>query len=1163
MKRRSVLKSLSVCFIAMLMLMTGFPTDNIFANASEYLGECCYCSGAVYDGMDCKCGMEGTHHCEEFDCYMDNHCMNCGNGCGEEMGMLDGSEDGWCPIGGPGSHCVGCLLDVYGFKECPTCGEEYCPICNGEGFEDYGCETCLGCMNCWHHCAECGKCDQEEDFCYECGLCMECCLDQELHCPNCYGCFQDYEYCDICGYCDNCIDGWHCENCGYCHDGNTDAVCDICGMCEYCPDYGHCPDCGRCFEEIDKCDTCGLCVECCEDYAYSMGCDCGDWVCVEDPRFSEHLASEHTDAHHSAKPSPNWSFDAKNHWKNCRWCSDSAHVTSRGIHNFNKDGICSVCGYRSDGGIAILEQPTAKVVTCSVDTTDETDPYHMKNNTVTFHTKAYCENKGKSKALHYEWEITFDGGRSTYKLFYEREGKTAWGIFTDTLTYGVDSDICKYTGGQFCAVRCHITDGKFSPEDKYNVYTQWARIIPQHNYKVIQVGYNGHYFKCKGDCGAMILTVPHEYGPWKSESYGSASAVCNVCGYVKRVPKHTHFYDQDTIEAYKTDYGSDGFEAEVEDDVNGSYLYRLKSNKNIYFGANKTSHFGTCGKKDCEHPVTEDHEWIYNTSVDDYSTSGKLIYRICSICGYEDVFQENGIWEIGSHVMVYTDCSGSHTVAKDGDTVQLFRKKIPGKVFDHWEIEADHLVGAPKERYYRRDPIPEGYLNTENDTLLVKDAISMGKWYVTAVMKTCDHLTDKGELNYKLVNVRTADCTHFGYSGDKVCKVCGELLEPGDTSIPTGHGEAVPAVEDVLQYNRWGEVLYNKEGDPLYLVRAASEGNCQTKGYTGDMVCSICGDVLERGKEVSGQHTFRYLQNISYACKYKDHQARHSKWCTVCNLQAWDLLGEIHDPQNIQTVNVIEAGCTTKGYTGDVYCSACNMYVSYGKETAPTGHDWSTVTTTPATTTSTGLLSKTCSKCGMHKDEVTIPKLSKNLKFSFDIPTDYQSKEINVSTTSTKFKIRPYSEADYIFFTASKDRLTDALAVKEPFVPGKTYYALFIIEGLNYNSLYYNSTRDYASVLANGERCRMIVNTLNNQQFVLAPFTIPKTVMKGDVNRDGFVDLSDYSDLAKYFAEWSDYDEIVDVEAADLNGSGGVDLDDLSILAKYFAEWTGYEDYLT
>ncbi|MBR6103025.1 MAG: hypothetical protein IKP95_11395 [Ruminococcus sp.] len=74
----------------------------------------------------------------------------------------------------------------------------------------------------------------------------------------------------------------------------------------------------------------------------------------------------------------------------------------------------------------------------------------------------------------------------------------------------------------------------------------------------------------------------------------------------------------------------------------------------------------------------------------------------------------------------------------------------------------------------------------------------------------------------------------------------------------------------------------------------------------------------------------------------------------------------------------------------------------------------------------------------------------------------------------------------------------------------------------------------------------------------------PSKIKKGDVNRDGTVDLSDYSDLAKYFSEWEGYDKIVNVKAADLNNSGAPDLDDLSILAKCFSEWTDYrEKYLS
>ena len=67
-------------------------------------------------------------------------------------------------------------------------------------------------------------------------------------------------------------------------------------------------------------------------------------------------------------------------------------------------------------------------------------------------------------------------------------------------------------------------------------------------------------------------------------------------------------------------------------------------------------------------------------------------------------------------------------------------------------------------------------------------------------------------------------------------------------------------------------------------------------------------------------------------------------------------------------------------------------------------------------------------------------------------------------------------------------------------------------------------------------------------------------VKMGDVNSDNSVDLSDYSDLAKFLAEWAGYDQIINYRTADLNKNGVPDLEDLSILAKYFSEWSGYAE---
>lgn len=66
------------------------------------------------------------------------------------------------------------------------------------------------------------------------------------------------------------------------------------------------------------------------------------------------------------------------------------------------------------------------------------------------------------------------------------------------------------------------------------------------------------------------------------------------------------------------------------------------------------------------------------------------------------------------------------------------------------------------------------------------------------------------------------------------------------------------------------------------------------------------------------------------------------------------------------------------------------------------------------------------------------------------------------------------------------------------------------------------------------------------------------SVLLGDVNGDGKVNVKDNMYLARYLAEWAGYDAI-DTAAADLNGDGKVNVKDNMLLARHLAEWAGYE----
>ncbi|MBO4692803.1 MAG: hypothetical protein J5659_00200 [Clostridia bacterium] len=73
----------------------------------------------------------------------------------------------------------------------------------------------------------------------------------------------------------------------------------------------------------------------------------------------------------------------------------------------------------------------------------------------------------------------------------------------------------------------------------------------------------------------------------------------------------------------------------------------------------------------------------------------------------------------------------------------------------------------------------------------------------------------------ELKNRKNATCTAEGYTGDRCCADCGEVLERGSAIPATGH--------------------LNTE------IRNAKAATCTAEGYTGDTYCKECNTLLSRG----------------------------------------------------------------------------------------------------------------------------------------------------------------------------------------------------------------------------------------------------------------------------------------------------------------------------
>ncbi|MBE6924948.1 MAG: hypothetical protein E7466_06935 [Ruminococcaceae bacterium] len=444
--------------------------------------------------------------------------------------------------------------------ECAAEGEGHCPECGGCYFEIQGwCEECLRCVECiptceycsteegailcvecatdaGMHCPDCSECYGEAngELCEECGicgvcadicstheLCIVCAIDSGYHCPGCEACGEDEVICEECGEkCSGCANEF-CENCNLCDE--CVQLCPGCGACSQCAEI--CENCGEyCSECEGICDDCGLCLVCCEDFANFEGCDCSDWVCIENDNWNEHFEESHTvsDSGHSARPSAAWLWDNTYHWHACAYCEDSAHYTSMGKHSYS-NGICTVCGHVKDAKIIIVEQPkdTKNVYVASPDEMyDERNIAHLSVKAV-----------GNSE-LTYTWcRRYYVGGQITYKplseLFDPEEGEIFDG---PNLSVVVPTDACCNPWYICCIItdedgnEVRTSEALLQARHDYQYYSCWKE---DHEWPLPSASRNkyGHILQCVGECCDEQVTNLRPHVDDNRDEY------CDICDY--------------------------------------------------------------------------------------------------------------------------------------------------------------------------------------------------------------------------------------------------------------------------------------------------------------------------------------------------------------------------------------------------------------------------------------------------------------------------------------------------------------------------------------------------------------------------------------------------------------------------------------------------------
>ena len=147
--------------------------------------------------------------------------------------------------------------------------------------------------------------------------------------------------------------------------------------------------------------------------------------------------------------------------------------------------------------------------------------------------------------------------------------------------------------------------------------------------------------------------------------------------------------------------------------------------------------------------------------------------------------------------------------------------------------------------------------------------------------------------NTKLVGQKEATCTEAGYTGDEVCIDCGEIVKQGELIPATGHRFDKTVVAptcttsgyDAYVCSVCGYEYHDHFTAPLghgeTELQNAKEATCTEDGYTGDKVCTVCGEIVEQGEVIpaTGHSWDEGVVKVEPGC-CEEGVMHHT--CTVC-----------------------------------------------------------------------------------------------------------------------------------------------------------------------------------------------------------------------------------------------------------------------------------------
>ena len=292
---------------------------------------------------------------------------------------------------------------------------------------------------------------------------------------------------------------------------------------------------------------------------------------------------------------------------------------------------------------------------------------------------------------------------------------------------------------------------------------------------------------------------------------------------------------------------------------------------------------------------------------------------------------------------------------------------------------------------------------------------------------------------------KDATCTEAGYTGDEICKVCGETVKKGEVIPAKGH--------------TWGDWVQTK-------APTEYEEGVDTR------TCSVCGATETRPVAPLGHtHVLTAVPAKAPTCTEAGYEAY---WvCEGCHKLFSDAeaKNEIEAPVAIKALghdteikNAKEATCTEAGYTGDEVCKVCGEVVKAGEVIPAKGHDTEVKNAKEATCEEAGYTGDlVCKVCGevVQKGEVIEALGHKLVKHDAKAPTETEPGNIEYWECSECGKL--FSDAEGKNEIKLEDTVLDPTG-KQPCDGGANCPSIKLVDVDRTAKSYYHHAVDWAYV---------------------------------------------------------------------------------------------------